>query len=463
MNSPRRSVPEWHPEGTVSPQLVSRIEWAAKDVLDVLRRRTGKVRSAPGEFDLAALYRGITNDRTSRTMVKRMLRRAIDVEQGIDVTVAALVLATASGDRPRAEGLLAFLPLCYTLEQLNDAVPRLHRQLEALDPAPRAAVRDLALDAGWDAFAATLRSRIDSMAPERALSPPRQLPALPPRRVVVRLSGGLGNQMFQYAAALAYARRARLPLRLDLANYCGRNQDREFLLGRLRVPVRRANSFEVALARLRPHRQRGAALDPFMFEDHGSAWFTGFWEDSAYFQDILPTLSRRFQPRDAAVSERADSLIERARQNPGPVIGVHLRRGDRAPGGGAFAPFSTLPPTYFREAAARFPPEANFLIFSDTPDDIEWSRANLGLAGAAALTFGEGRDPILDIFALVACDHVILSAGTFSWWAGYLGQRPGRRVIVPNPLQGMSAEWAAIPSREISPAWEQVTLRPGSA
>ena len=178
---------------------------------------------------------------------------------------------------------------------------------------------------------------------------------------------------------------------------------------------------------------------------------------------ILATLEG-WIPGAVAPSVETRAIIRYAgRDTAASVIGVHLRRGDRAPGGVSFAPFSTLPPAYFREAEARFSGERNFLVFSDTPEDIAWCRDHLGLGEDANVTFGEGRDPILDMFALVKCDHVILSAGTFSWWAGYLGERPGRRVIVPNALQGMSAEWASLAVRPRPAGWEEVTLAPGSA
>ncbi len=200
-----------------------------------------------------------------------------------------------------------------------------------------------------------------------------------------------------------------------------------------------------------------------MFGDYGPAWICGFWEDPAYFADIVPTVRRRFRPRDDSIAEAVESLVQRARQHDGPVIGVHLRRGDRGPGGNAFSPFSTLPADYYREAASRFPANSNFLVFSDTPEDIDWCRNHLGLGDGAKVTFGDGLDPVLDMFALARCDHVILSAGTFSWWAGYLGDRPGRRVISPNPLQGLSASFVMIPSpMPLQPGWEQITLAPGS-
>jgi hypothetical protein len=120
---------------------------------------------------------------------------------------------------------------------------------------------------------------------------------------------------------------------------------------------------------------------------------------------------------------------------------------------------STLPAEYYREAARMLPDDASFLVFSDTPDDIAWCRAHLGLSDRAQVSFGDGLDPVLDLFALAKCDHLILSSGTFSWWAGYLGERPGRRVLVCNPLQAMSASRVVTPPvPPLLPGWESITL-----
>lgn len=428
-------------------------------------RRLTRAPAATEGFDLDPVYRLAASPHppVRAAALGIAFRSAVEPSQAIDATFAALALAIAAGDRPRAEGLVAFLELCYCSADLDSGASRMGVHLLDSASASNPVFAGLQYQAGWLDLAAGLRKHISSMAPLVPRSERRLALELGPRRAVVRISGGLGNQLFQYAAALSYARRIRAPLRLDLANYEGRGGDYGFLLGRLRVPVRRANSYEVLGTRLRPHRETRGAFDDFLFGDHGSTWLCGFWEDHAYLADIVPTVRRRFRPRDESIAKAAEALVQRARQEGRPVIGVHLRRGDRGPGGTAFSPFSSLPASYYRQAASSFLPGDNFLVFSDTPEDIAWCRDHLGLGDGANVTFSDGLDPILDMFALAQCDHVILSAGTFSWWAGYLGDRPGRRVIVPNPLQGLSAAMVMIPSSmPLLPGWEEITFAPGS-
>ncbi|MGE3075307.1 MAG: alpha-1,2-fucosyltransferase [Dehalococcoidia bacterium] len=428
------------------------------------RRQHGEAADAT-TFDLRPVYRlALSQHPRARTdVLRRAFRTAVEPVQALDATFAALALVVAASDRARAEGLVSFLELCYSRAELEAGTATLGVSLEDSRPAEISALRHLDCKQGWEALAASVREVAASMPATR---PEPSWPALGlpgPKQIVARLSGGLGNQMFQYAAALGHARRIGATLRLDLANYEDGADDREFLLGRLQVPVRRANSYEVLRARLRPHWERLGTFDDFMFQHHGSTWICGFWEDEAYFTGIVETVRRRFRPRSSAVVAAAEALIQQNKSFGHPVIGVHMRRGDRAPGGRAFAPFSTLPAEYFREAAGTFPPDANFLVFSDSPEDIAWCRQNLGLGSSERIGFSDGRDPILDLWALTLCDHVILSSGTFSWWGGYLGDRPGRRVVVPNPLQALSAERVMLPvPMPPRPGWEVITLPPGS-
>jgi hypothetical protein len=454
--------PDWPAGGRIRPLLSTRVERVAKAFLGRLRAEPGAP-TPPQSVHLDRVYAAVASARppAATDALRTAFRNAVEPSQAVDASFAALALALAAQHRPRTEGLLAFLELCYPPTELDAGARRMGGRLQGYALAPGSRFANLEYESGWPVLAAGVRRLAQSM---RFTGPVERRfgRELGPRLAVVRLSGGLGNQLFQYAAALAYARRIHAPLRLDLANYEGDSPHREFLLGRLRLSIRRANSYDMWRTRLRPHRETRGMPDNFLFSDHGSAWLCGFWEDVSYFADIGHTVRHRFRPRDNSIVTAAQELIQRARRTEGPVVGVHLRRGDRGPGGRAFSPLSSLPASYYRQAARRFPAESNFLVFSDTPEDISWCRHHLGLAAGANVSFGEGRDAILDMFALAQCDHVILSSGTFSWWAGYLGERPGRRVVVPNVYQGLSAERVMLPpATPPQPGWEEVTLASG--
>ena len=153
----------------------------------------------------------------------------------------------------------------------------------------------------------------------------------------------------------------------------------------------------------------------------------------------------------------AAAFVTRARQGSA-LVGVHVRRGDRAPEGDSFHREILLRPTYYRRAAAEMPRDACFAVFSDRPEDVEWCRAHLGLEDFGRVTYADGRDPIVDFFALSGCDHQIISASTFSWWAAWLNSNPSKIVVAPPLQQGygprsaendldtrLPAEWRIVP------------------
>jgi hypothetical protein len=259
------------------------------------------------------------------------------------------------------------------------------------------------------------------------------------------MSGGLGNQLFQYAAGLAVARRLDAELLIDLREYRRPHRDRELLLDRFAAPLREASRWQIVRASRWRHYQRGTGQrdDVLPTLPRASWWLRGFWEHTWYIAGVEPELRRLYVPRDPAVGERARGLVESARRNGGPVVAVHVRRGDRAAGNFHASPFSTLPGSYYQAAAARFASDATFVVLSDTGDDIAWCRAHLGLGDDRTVVFGDGTDPVLDLMTLAAADHVIASASTFSWWGAWLNTRPGRRVIVPDGRQAAGAAAAS--------------------
>jgi len=455
---------DWPRSGRVEPGLVRRVKWQVAKLAGRERRLEAK---GPGGFDLTAVYRVLARRRSkiNPPALRTAMRWASTPAEDLEVSAAALALALAARHRARSEGLLAILELCYTEPDREQAAVRLEGHLRQFGGTPEwLGLPARSFDSGWPSFARDVRQLIATMPSRRQQSHLEERPRFDwgTPRTVLEISGGLGNQLFQYAAALAYAKRNGARLLLDLRYYERPGAEREFVLGRLQIPIRRAAVLPTALSFRRAHREVLGERDSFILGANGSALLRGYWEDSVYFGDVIPALRQRFQPRDPTVTRRAGALVERARNGgSGPVVGVHLRRGDRVPGGKASAPFSTLSADYYREAASRFPEHTNFLVFSDSPGDVTWCRTHLGLGDSRQVSFGDGLDPVVDLFALAGCDHVILSAGTFSWWAGWLGERRGRRVIVPNGLQAMNA--ARVMSPPSPPPlvdWEVLTLPP---
>jgi hypothetical protein len=80
---------------------------------------------------------------------------------------------------------------------------------------------------------------------------------------------------------------------------------------------------------------------------------------------------------------------------------------------------------YYHNAIRAFDDRYTFLIFSD---DIDWCIDNLGTHNCV---FISGNEDIIDLFLMSKCKHNIIANSSFSWWASYLNDNPGKKVIAP--------------------------------
>jgi hypothetical protein len=287
--------------------------------------------------------------------------------------------------------------------------------------------------------------------------------------IVVQLGGGLGNQLFQYAAARRLSRRHRVPLKLDLFGY-GPNGDqqapgleafRRFVritefkiiaepatrkeVAALRDPytdnsrtksriVRQLRRFNSQLGWPKTHfRERHYRFDPEVLELKPPCYLSGFWQSEKYFADIVETLRMELAPIENSILEYAGRFVERVRRKGRSVVSLHVRRGELAVAKeklnstkGVFGPPTDL--DYIQRAIKQFDANCSFLVFSDSAPDIRWCKENIQTDN---LHFSEGHNDVQDMIIMSACDHHII-ASTFSWWGAWLNNKPGRRVVAPS-------------------------------
>jgi hypothetical protein len=283
--------------------------------------------------------------------------------------------------------------------------------------------------------------------------------------IVVRMMGGLGNQLFQYALGRALSIRNGGRLLLDLAAFRNDPQ-RDYVLDRLNVQaeiadarlVRRIKPMGIAKLRriVMPSsvaivRERSARFDPDVLDLTGDAYLDGYWQSERYFTAIADTIRADFRLRnDLAAGRRGTEQAIRGSQ----AVSVHVRRGDYVANPATNAFHGTVPPEWYQAAMARIAalvPDASFFVFSDDP---EWAKANL--ASDRPIAFigpqADGRDEE-DMHLMSACRHHIIANSSFSWWAAWLNPSPDKHVIAPK-------RWFLDPShdaRDLVPdAWERL-------
>lgn len=291
--------------------------------------------------------------------------------------------------------------------------------------------------------------------------------------VIARLTGGLGNQMFQYAAARALADRLGAELLLDLRAFehalaLRAYTRRAYALAPFKLRARVATPADLRnwpvwvveigmrLRLVRPLFRRwnfepAITYDPRVRTLREPVCLVGYWQSERYFIDIADRIRADFTLAQT-MSDDNSRLLELARSDRS--VGLHVRRGDFVSLNNAAQMHGLCSIDYYRRAISLVRnrcPECRFLVFSDDP---EWARAELPLDPSAVFVTGNAERPEQDLALMSACKHHIIANSSFSWWAGWLGYSPDQVVIAPSP-------WYASPkldARDLAVArWQYIS------
>lgn len=264
--------------------------------------------------------------------------------------------------------------------------------------------------------------------------------------VVVRLDGGLGNQMFQYAAGRAAALAGGRELWLDPRGIAARGDGRRygldafaleprFLTPRERFLIRAATGARIPAAlrglaralggrRWELVREGAAAIPP-----EGDVVLEGYWQAPAWFAGAEETLHRDFAFR---APPSADVAAWAGRIGADETVAVHVRRGDYVSSPQVREVHNALEPAYYAAAGEVLRErlgQATFFLFSDDPD---WAEAHVRLPGPTTTVRHAGTAAAADDLRLMAaCRHAIIANSSFSWWGAWLGRHPGQVVAAP--------------------------------
>jgi hypothetical protein len=274
--------------------------------------------------------------------------------------------------------------------------------------------------------------------------------------IVVRQMGGLGNQLFQYAAGMYYGKRygCRLTIAADPDRHAhSQGSPRPFLLGEFRLSVRArpAHLAEEFLVSRNPRVKRASAVARALFgtllvvepEEHRFfpdlpferrprvVFLRAYWQAAAYAAAVEAELRRDLTLKNAPAGKNLE-VLRRIERSACPVS-VHIRRGDYV-----YGPHNlTLSLTYYREAMRRIKeqfPHAELFVFSD---DCGFAREHLAPNLPAVYVdhnnLFTGHE---DLRLMAACRHHIIANSSFSWWGAWLNPNREKLVIAPKHWRG---------------------------
>ena len=279
-------------------------------------------------------------------------------------------------------------------------------------------------------------------------------------RIILQLSGGLGNQMFQYALFLRLKALHRDAAIDDFTEYALREEDSDsryvqrkpmlekafgitypkasrddlikltdgdlHLTSRIRRKLTGRHSLE--------KREEEMAFDPsFLTEETG--YFTGCFQSAKYFDAVETNVRRAFTFRKERVESSKETVLSAEKIHSGsPSCAIHLRFGDYVAKADVYGGITT--PAYYAAAIAyvrSHVPGVHFFVFSnDEKKAGDFIRQQEKQEDFTLLTGNDEENGDLDLYLMQLCDHFIIANSSFSWWGAYLGKARDKIVLAPS-------------------------------
>ena len=273
--------------------------------------------------------------------------------------------------------------------------------------------------------------------------------------VIIKVIGGLGNQMFQYAlyrSFLAKGKEAKLDIRCYNLNkhHYGYELNEVFGITPIIASNKECNElsndhydlFTRGIRRYIKHNFRmgkethitqsidgKSEIDSFLYMpliyEMDDVYLEGFWQSYRFFNDIKRTLYQDFKFKDEMDNNNRNisELMEKTNS-----VSIHVRRGDYL-SSPEFKDVCTLQ-YYFNsiEFITKRIDEPVFYVFSD---DLDWCKKNLCLENSIFVDVNKGNKSYNDMRLMSLCKHNIIANSTLSWWSAYLNKNDKKIVIAP--------------------------------
>ena len=265
--------------------------------------------------------------------------------------------------------------------------------------------------------------------------------------IIARLSGGLGNQFFQYAAAKSLAIYTNSKVGLDIS-FFEESPDRIFELDKFNIDARVLDSNDIKnvfsikqnffkslfetkinlLNLLQKHTyfEKHFHYDDNFFQIKSPIILDGYWQSELFFQNyvnnIFSDLTFVVEP---VIQEDVSQILKSFE-----TVSLHIRRGDYAWNPEINKIHGICADDYYFKAITLLKkdnPELRTLVFSD--DMLEGNRIAALIENAIVIDSNE--DTYYDFFVMQKCNHNIIANSSFSWWSAYLNKNENKKVVAP--------------------------------
>lgn len=266
--------------------------------------------------------------------------------------------------------------------------------------------------------------------------------------IVMRLKGGLGNQLFQYALGRALSLAKNTSLQLDTSSY-KKDTLREYRLACFNISASasdrlpffatdsKAKHLNILFQKIRglfskPYqiiKEKSFAFDPSILNCSEQAYLDGFWQSEQYFSPFANIIRNDLSLKTPLTGKLKELAEQIALTN---AVSLHVRRGDYVSNPTTTAYHGVCSAQWYEEAAKIMEEKViqpTFFVFSD---DYEWAKNNLRFQSPVVFIppSPDGQEGN-DMHVMSLCKHHIIANSSFSWWGAWLNPSPNKIVIAP--------------------------------
>ncbi len=267
--------------------------------------------------------------------------------------------------------------------------------------------------------------------------------------VYIKLSGGLGNQLFQYAAGKALSLKNNCNLIIDTYWYSSipnGSTERPILINQLNTRAAYIDSkghpdklinpptanIIKKLYKNRITKEKGNfTYNPEILHKSLPIYLDGYWQSYKYFNHIRNLIVDEFTP--LTFNKEYLDYIELLKNNPKSVM-MHIRRGDYIHSPSASATLGFIGIDYYHKAIEIIKQRIDQPIFFIFSDDIAWCKEHLPKNIQMVFIDPDSSlaSPVDELYLMSLCQHHIIANSSFSWWGAWLSQNASPNVLAPS-------------------------------
>ncbi|MDD5569678.1 MAG: alpha-1,2-fucosyltransferase [Bacteroidales bacterium] len=301
--------------------------------------------------------------------------------------------------------------------------------------------------------------------------------------IIAKITSGLGNQMFQYAAARRLANYHNAELKLDISHF-SKNKERTYDLKNLNIIENIATPNDIykvykleginrlflrkifgkgfsdkfnnlierkfkkayytfnpetgnipELLRGRILTQNFCHFDERILTAPDNVYMLGYWQSEKYFKDIEDIIRKEFTFKNPP-QEKNEELSREIKGNNS--VSIHIRRGDYINKPVVSMDFNICDTDYYLRSVDYISKQITNPVFYVFSDDISWVKENFKIP--YPMKFVDSNTPensFEDMRLMSLCKHNILANSSFSWWSAWLNENRNKIIVTPR-------EWVRI-------------------